>query len=295
MEHLLTMKHLSNEEILDILKVAESFANGETWRPAEQTFAVNLFFEPSTRTKTSFEMAQRKLGLEVIPFETSHSSVLKGETLLDTMKTLEAIGVNVAVIRHETEAYYESLVGQVNIRLINGGDGCGQHPTQSLLDLFTIQQEFGQFAGLKVAIIGDLYHSRVARSNQDALKALGAEVILSGPPEWFESNDADAAHYEEIDKAVEIADVVMLLRIQHERHAEKAFTLTAEQYNERYGLTVEREKRMKEGSIIMHPGPVNRNVEIVDGLVECDRSRIFKQMENGVYTRMAVLKKILEK
>lgn len=293
MEHLLTMKNLSNEEILDILQMAESFAKGDTWTPNKQTFAVNLFFEPSTRTKTSFEMAERKLGLEVIPFETSSSSVLKGETLLDTLKTLEAIGVNVAVIRHEQEAYYESLIDEVGVRLINGGDGCGQHPTQSLLDLFTIKQEFGRFSDLKVAIIGDLQHSRVARSNQDALTALGAEVILSGPPEWFESNEADAAHYEEIDRAIEVADVVMLLRIQHERHGDHQSTLTSEQYNQLYGLTIEREKRMKKSSIIMHPGPVNRNVEIADALVECERSRIFKQMENGVFTRMAVLKKIL--
>ncbi|MBS4207689.1 aspartate carbamoyltransferase catalytic subunit [Bacillus sp. FJAT-50079] len=293
MEHLVSMTELSTAEITTILDETEIFANGEMWKPDEKIFAANLFFEPSTRTKTSFEIAERKLGLDIIPFETTSSSLLKGETFYDTMKTLESIGVNIAVIRHKQEAYYKELVDRVNVKMINGGDGCGQHPTQSLLDLFTIRQEFGGFAGLKVAIIGDLSHSRVAKSNKDALTALGAEVLLSGPPEWFIDQPTQAEKYYEMDEIVEIADVIMLLRIQHERHMSLT-AITAEQYHEQYGLTVEREKRMKKSSIIMHPAPVNRNVEIADSLVECERSRIFKQMENGVYTRMAVLKKLIQ-
>ena len=237
-------------------------------------------------------MAERKLGLDVFQFETGTSSLLKGETLYDTVKTLEAIGVDIAVIRHEEEAYYKSFLEKLNIRIINAGDGCGQHPTQSLLDLFTIKQEFGGFSGLKVAIIGDLCHSRVAKSNKEALTALGAEVIFSGPKEWYEG-DSESKEYYEIDEAVENADVVMLLRIQHERH-QSTCSMTAAEYHSKYGLTIEREKRMKKNSIIMHPAPVNRNVEIADELVECEKSRIFKQVENGVYTRMAILKKILE-
>ncbi len=173
---------------------------------------------------------------------------------------------------------------------MNGGDGCGQHPTQCLLDLLTIQQEFGSFEGLKVAIIGDLNHSRVAKSNLKALNALGAEVIFSGPDEWFLNEET---YNYKIDEIIESVDVIMLLRIQYERHLSLS-AITAEQYHQQYGLTIERENRMKKGSIIMHPAPVNRQIEIADSLVECERSRIFKQMENGVYVRMAVLRKLLE-
>ncbi|CAG9607482.1 aspartate carbamoyltransferase catalytic subunit [Pseudoneobacillus rhizosphaerae] len=293
MNHLLTSSDLSCNEILTILEDAKDFQDRKEWKPDRQMFVANLFFEPSTRTKCSFEVAERKLGLSIIPFETNTSSVVKGETLYDTVKTLESIGVNAIVIRHEKESYYDELVGKINIPIINGGDGCGHHPTQSLLDLFTIQQQFGTFKGLKVAIIGDIKHSRVARSNADTLIRLGAEVVFSGPENWFDKEVVKDCSYEPIDHAVATSDVVMLLRIQHERHGDDG-TFTVENYHHKYGLTVEREKNMKPTSIIMHPAPVNRNVEIADELVECEKSRIFKQMENGVYIRMAVLKRALE-
>lgn len=292
--NVLTTTELTITEIEDILREAKAFSEGASWRPDKPTFVANLFFEPSTRTKSSFEMAERRLGLEVIPFEVQTSSVLKGETLYDTVKTLESIGVNAVVIRHQEDSYYSELEGRTTLSIVNAGDGCGHHPTQSLLDLFTIQQEFGRFYGLKVAIIGDLRHSRVARSNANVLTRLGAEVVFSGPEEWFDESLLEHGCYEEIETAIATSDVVMLLRIQHERHkgAEKE---TSESYHLKFGLTEERERGMKQGSIIMHPAPVNRNVEIADSLVECERSRIFKQMENGVYVRMAVLKKVLEK
>lgn len=294
MNNLFSMKDLTTEEIYKLLKTAESFAKGECWTPEEQTFAVNLFFEPSTRTKTSFEMAERKLGIEVIPFEAGASSILKGETMEDTLRTLESIGVDLAVIRHKQDAFYEALEGKYNMKIVNAGDGCGQHPTQSLLDLLTIKQEFGKFEGLKVTIVGDLSHSRVARSNSEALTALGAEIYYSGPPEWFEGDAENSDNYVGMEEAIRFSDVLMLLRIQHERHENMA-ALTAEQYHGKYGLTLEREKKMKPSSIIMHPGPVNRGVEIADSLVDSGKSRIFKQMENGVYARMAVLKHLLDK
>jgi aspartate carbamoyltransferase catalytic subunit len=293
MNHLLTTSDLTNKEIITILEDAKGFSVGKFWSPGKQMFVANLFFEPSTRTKCSFEVAERRLGLTVLPFETHSSSVVKGETLYDTVKTLEAIGANAVVIRHEKERFYEELEGRITIPILNGGDGCGHHPTQSLLDLFTIQQEFGTFEGLKVAIIGDIKHSRVARSNADSLMRLGAEVVFSGPGNWFDKEIVKDCPYEPIDQAVATSDVVMLLRIQHERHSEDG-SFSAKDYHLNYGLTVEREKIMKHGSIIMHPAPVNRDVEIADELVECDRSRIFKQMENGVYVRMAVLKRALE-
>lgn len=291
--HLLTTNELKVDEIYEILSEAQGFADGKIWRPEGQLFSANLFFEASTRTKSSFEIAERRLGLSVIPFEVQTSSVQKGETLYDTVKTLEAIGVTSIVIRHGQDRYFDDLVEKVNIPIINGGDGCGHHPTQSLLDLLTIYQEFGRFSGLKIAIIGDIRHSRVAHSNADTLIRLGADVIFSGPTEWFDTHSLSASRFRPIDEAIREADVVMLLRVQHERHQKKG-SYTAAEYHSQFGLTLEREKAMKPKSIIMHPAPVNRNVEIADSLVECERSRIFKQMENGVYVRMAVLKRAIE-
>ncbi len=292
LKHLLTTNELKVEEIYQILADARKFADGMVWKPENQLFAANLFFEASTRTKSSFEVAERRLGLDVVPFEVQTSSVQKGETLYDTVKTLEAIGVNTIIIRHSQDRYFDELVGKVDVPIINGGDGCGHHPTQSLLDLMTIYQEFGSFAGLTVAIIGDIRHSRVARSNADVLTRLGAEVIFSGPREWYDTS-LNLSRYKPIDEAIEEADVVMLLRVQHERHGQKG-SFSANEYHQQFGLTIEREKRMKPESIIMHPAPVNRNVEIADSLVECSRSRIFKQMQNGVYVRMAVIKRSIE-
>jgi len=294
MNHLISTASLSVEEIKEILSEAQSFLEGEQWKPAEQQFIANLFFEPSTRTKSSFEVAERKLGLEVIPFDAGSSSVLKGETLYDTVRTLESIGVNAVVIRHDQDQYFNELIGRVGIPVINAGDGCGHHPTQSLLDLLTIQQEYGDFKEVKVAIIGDVRHSRVARSNADALTRLGAKVVFSGPKEWFDDSFLENGSYEDVDTAIETSDVVMLLRIQHERH-DGSETGVSQNYHQQFGLTIEREKRMKPGSIIMHPAPVNRNVEIADELVECSRSRIFTQMKNGVFVRMAVIKRALDK
>ncbi len=291
--HVLTMPLLETNEIHQILHDAQAFLNGDRWMPNRETFVANLFFEPSTRTKFSFEVAEKKLGLQVLNFEAQTSSVTKGETLYDTVKTLEAIGTNIVVIRHQQDHYFDDLVGRISIPIINGGDGCGHHPTQSLLDLLTIKQEFGTFEGLKVVIVGDIRHSRVARSNAEVLHRLGASVWFSGPRSWIDES-IPYGNFIDIDDAVEMADVMMMLRIQHERHAVKMVT-TKSDYHEQYGLTIEREQRMKKDSIIMHPAPINRDVEIASELVECPRSRIFKQMTNGVAVRMAVLKRAIEK
>ncbi len=284
--NLLSMNNLENKTIMSLLERAGEFQRGEK-APIDGT-VVNLFFEPSTRTKMSFEMAEHKMGLAVMPFETAFSSILKGETLYDTVKTMEAIGVNAVIIRHEEEEYYQQLVG-CNVAVINGGDGSGQHPTQSLLDLMTIYQEFGRIEGIHVTIVGDIAHSRVAKSNAAALQQLGAEVTFICPAEW--SGEYESS--EHLDDFIEKTDVVMMLRVQHERHAVSAL-FSKDNYHEQYGLTIEREKRMKDGAIIMHPAPINRGVEIADCLVECERSRIFKQMANGVFVRMAVLEYALK-
>ncbi|KNH42253.1 aspartate carbamoyltransferase [Bacillus toyonensis] len=291
MSHLLTMSELSELEISEILKDAEDFANGKESKTTEQTFVANLFFENSTRTRFSFEIAEKRLGLDVLNFSADSSSVQKGETLYDTIKTLESIGTKAVVIRHEQDRYFDELKDQVNIPILNAGDGCGNHPTQCLLDLLTIKQEFGSFEGLKIAIVGDIRHSRVARSNAETLTKLGATIYFASPEEWKDEKNTFGT-YKNLDELVPEVDVMMLLRVQHERHDHYETDIMKE-YHEKHGLTLEREKRMKEGSIIMHPAPFNRDVEIASELVECERSRIFKQMENGVYVRMAVLKRAL--
>lgn len=289
MKNLLSMEHLSNEEILHILDRAAAFENGEVSSLTENYHVANLFFEPSTRTKTSFEMAERNLGLTVIPFDAGFSSALKGETMYDTVKTLEMIGLDAVVIRAKEDEYYNELLEGINVSVINAGDGAGQHPSQSLLDLYTIRKEFGTFDNLNITIVGDITHSRVAKSNAVALTRLGANVRFMCPKEW--AGDFEAYHSWE--GILEDSDVVMLLRIQHERHAvSKSFS--KDSYHDIYGLTAEREARMKQGAIIMHPAPVNRDVEIADALVECERSRIFQQVRNGVFTRMAILETILK-
>lgn len=288
MEHLVSTTGLSEREIISLLDRARNFREyGAPELPGKYTVS-NLFFEPSTRTKMSFEVAERKLGLDVVPFESGFCSTLKGETLYDTVKTFEAIGVDALVIRHSDEGYYEHLIGKTNVSIINGGDGSGQHPTQSLLDLYTIRDEFGSFEGLNIVIAGDIAHSRVARSNADTLTRLGANVTYLCPDEWAGEFDATSEWTEELLHS----DVIMLLRVQHERHDGK-MTFTKQEYHQKYGLTIDRAKMMKEDAIIMHPAPFNRGVEIDEALIECEKSRIFKQMENGVYVRMAVLESIL--
>lgn len=293
MSSLVKLTDLTVHEIKGILNTANKFANGETWNSTKQLFVGNLFFEPSTRTRFSFEVAEKRLGLEVLNFETSNSSVQKGESLYDTVRTLQAIGANAVVIRHPEDNYFEELTQSISIPIINAGDGCGHHPTQSLLDLYTIQQDFPSFENLKVAIIGDIRHSRVARSNAEVLTRLGAEVYFSGPREW-EDEQNQFGQFIDMDEAIESCHVLMLLRIQHERH-HHSMNLSKEEYHQQFGLTIEREKRMRNDAIILHPAPVNRGIEIADELVECERSRIFNQMQNGVFIRMAVLKKALEK
>ena len=261
-------------------------------KPTKEIYVSNLFFEDSTRTKTSFDIAERKLGLQVVPFDVTSSSVNKGESLYDTVKTLQTLGVNLLVIRHKQDQFYKELK-EIDLPIINGGDGTGNHPSQTLLDLMTIHQEFGKFKGLKIGIVGDVKHSRVANSNAVALRKMGAKVYFSGPEKWFDEGAIINGTYLSIDDLVKEVDVLMLLRIQHERHDEK-MKISLNNYHKKFGLTLEREKTMKQNAIIMHPAPINRGVEIHDDLVESPRSRIFQQMRNGVFARMAILKDALE-
>lgn len=286
--NLLKLSDLKIEEIKEILENASAFKSGKKKvnYNGEKVIA-NLFFEPSTRTHYSFDMAALKLGCKTMNFEAETSSMKKGETLYDTVKTFESFGVDAVVIRHREDEYYKQLEN-IKIPILNGGDGTKDHPSQSLLDLYTIKEEFGHFEGLKVLIVGDIKHSRVAHSNIKVMERLGMKVYTSGPEEFKDEN----LEFVDFDEYLPKVDIVMLLRIQLERHSEE-MKIDKNEYNKKYGLNKENVSKMKENAIIMHPAPFNRNVEITDDVVECSKSRIFKQIENGVFVRMAMLEKAL--
>ncbi|AWX57104.1 MULTISPECIES: aspartate carbamoyltransferase catalytic subunit [Brevibacillus] len=293
--HLIGLKDLSKEQIIQLLERAEYWAA----RPTEQAdilrgrFVANLFFEASTRTRFSFEVAQKRLGAHVLNFIPETSSTVKGETVYDTIRTLEAMGVEAAVIRTKKEGLLQELAESVDLKLINAGDGTNEHPTQCLLDLLTMKRQFGKLSGLTVAIIGDLRHSRVLGSHLHALPKLGVNLLLSGPATMMPAHIPQGVKIVEMEEAVQTADVVMMLRVQLERHAESLY-LSKEEYHKAHGLTLERAKMMKSGAVIMHPAPVNRGVEIHTDLVECETSLIQTQVTNGVAARMAVLETLLK-
>lgn len=287
--NILNLDNFSVEEINEILDLAEEFKNGKEVDYKGKKVISNLFFEPSTRTHYSFDMAALRLGCRTQNFDAGNSSLKKGESLYDTVKTFESFGTDAIVIRHVDNEYYKQLEG-IKAPILNAGDGTGNHPSQSLLDLLTIRQEFGKFEGLKVVIVGDIKHSRVAHTNFKVMKKLGMEVYTSGPLEYKE----EGYNYIELEEILDKVDVVMLLRVQHERH-QTEMQETKEEYHKMYGLNRERVARMKENAIIMHPAPFNRGVEIADDVVECEKSRIFKQVQNGVYVRMAMIYMALEK
>ena len=287
MRGLLTLKDLSTDKIKELIRYAEKLKKGFRIQYPDKKI-VTMFFENSTRTHYSFQVALMNLGISVIDFDTKESSINKGESLYDTVRTCEALGVDGVIIRHSKDDYYKDLE-TIRIPIFNGGDGKANHPTQSLLDLMTIHEEFGKFEGLKCCIMGDISHSRVAHSNIEIMQRLGMEVYISGPEEF---ND-HSAKWIPVDQACKTMDVIMLLRIQFERHQEK-MGMSKEEYHQRYGMTEERMKMMKDHAIIMHPAPINRGVEIADSVAECEKSRIYKQMTNGVYIRMAVISDALD-
>lgn len=287
MRGLLTLKDLNKETIIDLIEYALKIKNGYKVSYPDKK-VVTLFYENSTRTHYSFQCALHNLGIKVIQCDTSSSSVQKGESLYDTVRTFEYLGVDGIVIRSSQDEYFKELEN-INIPIFNGGDGKSNHPTQSLLDLMTIYEEYGKFEGLKCCIIGDIAHSRVAHTNIEIMQRLGMDVYISGPDEF---ND-NSGKFIPLDVAIKNMDIIMLLRVQFERHSEQ-MSMSIEEYHAQYGLTKDRVDMMKEGSIIMHPAPVNRGVEIADEVVECKKSRIFKQMSNGVYIRMAVVSYAME-
>jgi len=288
---LLGLKELGKDEIESILDRAAYWENHSTkvHTLMQGKFAANMFFENSTRTRFSFEVAEKRLGAEVLNFSAAVSSVQKGESIYDTVRTLESMGIDVGIIRLKPNGVLAELATSIKVPLINAGDGNNEHPTQALLDLYTMRKHFGNLKGLNVSIIGDILHSRVARSNLYALQKFGANVRFCAPAN-MQSAELGAP-YVTMDEALK-SDVVMMLRVQLERH-ESGMLSSAENYREQFGLTVERASRIGEKAIIMHPAPINRNVEIDDELVEHPQSRIFTQMENGVPIRMAVIERAL--
>ena len=287
MKNLFNLSSLSIEEITAILDRAQQFADGEKSDRAKGKVVASLFFEPSTRTQNSYSTAVMRLGGQVLTFNSSVSSMTKGETFYDTVKVFESLGCDAAIIRDKKNEYWKELEG-IKMPILSGGDGTGNHPTQSLLDLLTIRQEFGHFDGLKVCIVGDIIHSRVAHTDIEVMERLGMEVYTSGPDEFKE----EGFNYIDFDKAIKEMDVIMLLRIQHERLSSEMI-MSKEDYNKQFGLNKDRVRAMKPNAIIMHPAPFNRRVEIDDDCVECEKSRIFKQMSNGVFVRMAAVERSL--
>ena len=286
MRNLVKMSDLSKEEVYDLIQRALELKAGASPIQRPDLIAANLFFENSTRTKHSFEVAQMKLGLQVLNFDASTSSVNKGETLYDTCKTLEAIGCNILVIRHSQEAYYQELEG-LTIPIVSGGDGSGEHPSQCLLDLMTLYEHFGRIEGLEVVIAGDIKNSRVARSNYHMLTRLGAKVQFVGPQVFA---DPTLGQMVDFDQVIGQVDACMLLRVQFERHQE---AVSQADYHAHYGLTPARYQALKSQAIVMHPAPVNRDMEIASELVEAPQSRIFTQMTNGRFMRQAILEKLI--
>jgi len=292
---LLGIKELSKEEILLILNTADSFKDiskreikkvptlrGKT--------VITLFYEPSTRTRTSFEIAAKRLSADTINISASTSSYVKGETLKDTAKNLESMKPDAIIIRHSMPGAPHMLSKIVDSSVINGGDGAHEHPTQALLDLYTMREKKGKIDGLKIAIIGDIAHSRVARSNIFALKHFNTEIICSGPPTMIPPYlDSLGVRVEyDINKAITNADVIMMLRIQKERGG-ISYIPSIKEYSTIYGLKKEHVKKAKKDVIIMHPGPMNRGVEITDEVADGPYSVILDQVENGVAVRMAIL------
>ena len=294
-KHLLDIESLAAEEIITVLDTARAFkAVGE--RAIKKVPAlrgktvINLFIEPSTRTRISFELAALRLTADVINFTAEASSLKKGETLKDTARNLEALNADIIIIRHSATGAAHFLSRFLNASVINAGDGAHEHPTQALLDTFTIREKKGRIEGLNVTILGDILYSRVARSNIWALTKLGAKVTLCGPatlvPRVFEQMGCRVTY--NVDEAVADADIINLLRIQHERQRKTMFPSISE-YATLFGLNRERLARTKPDALIMHPGPINRGVEIDSDIADCARSLILEQVTNGLAVRMAVL------
>jgi len=292
---LLGLEYLTKEEIELILDTAKSFKEVLS-RPLRKVPALrgktvaNLFYEPSTRTRISFELAAKRLSADVINIEKESSSIKKGETLIDTGRNLEALKIDIIVVRHHSSGAPVMLSRAVNISVVNAGDGWHEHPTQGLLDIFTLREKIGNIDGLKVSIIGDISHSRVARSNIWGLNKLGAKVTICAPEKLIpiEAEKLGVRITNDVDDAIKNADAINVLRMQLERDSVSAFPSRME-YFKQFGITEERLKKAKKNIVVMHPGPINRGVEMSGDVADGANSVILDQVTNGIAVRMAVL------
>ena len=294
-KHLLGLEGYPAKDIQTIIETAFNFREVLD-RPIKKVPSlqgvtiVNLFFENSTRTRISFELAQKRLSADTVNFSASSSSLKKGESFKDTAQNIEAMKIDAVVMRHPTPGAPKHLTNLIDSVIINAGDGTHEHPTQAILDMMSLQEKFGKLKGLKVAIVGDILHSRVALSNIHGLKTMGAEVILCGPPNLVPDHlkELEVTYSKDVDEVIEWADALNVLRIQRERMGRGLVPSTRE-YRSFFGVTSERIKRHKKEIVIMHPGPMNRGVEIDGEVADSDQAIILDQVLNGVASRMAIL------
>ncbi|MGE3608485.1 MAG: aspartate carbamoyltransferase catalytic subunit [Bacteriovoracaceae bacterium] len=297
-KHFLSLASFNQKQLSSLIDRAHYFSLHKN-RPEQisqilqhKIFA-NVFYEPSTRTRCSFEIAAKRLGAEVVNFVPENSSVKKGETVYDTLKTLESLGVDGIILRHADDHIFDEMAHRFHLPLLNAGAGKHEHPSQGLLDLLTLKQEFGKLEGLKIAVCGDIKHSRVAGSLMVAAEIFGMEIFLCGPDSLLPKIEKPLIKNSNFDKVLPQVDALMMLRIQLERH--ENLDLNPQVYHQKFGLNLNRLNQMKKDAIILHPGPFNRGIEISDEIVEHPQSRIFKQMSNGVFARMAILEWAMNK
>lgn len=292
--HLRSINDLSLDQIYFLLESAQNFSQKSTLSPPKNQFVAQLFFENSTRTHCSFEIAAKKCGYQVLNFPTKTSSLHKGESLKDTLLMLKMMGVQAAVIRHSDDLLFENL-SESPLSLINAGSGKRHHPSQALLDLFTIKKCFKNLDQFRLGICGDILNSRVAHSHFDLWEKIGGKILISAPSALLPSKKKLPGHVEvcSFEELIQQSDAVMMLRVQKERHQEIDYDFS--NYHQDFGLSIERIKKMKESAIILHPGPYNLGVEITQEVVDHPKSQILNQVQNGVWMRSAILNWILEK
>jgi aspartate carbamoyltransferase catalytic subunit len=288
MQHLIRTDDFSTQEINTILEDAKRFSDGRFDRILQDKIIITLFFENSTRTRSSFEIAAKRLGAEMVHLDVSKSSTKKGETLVDTAMNLDAMGPHAIIVRHENAGVPKILSNHTKASIINAGDGAHAHPTQALLDLYTLKEHFGDVSGKRIAIVGDIKNSRVANSNIELLTRFGMEVILVAPPQFLPKTSLHTTH--NLKEAIENVDAIMSLRTQTERHSSQNYASLKDYASD---FCVTKELLGEKNIIVLHPGPVHRNIDIDDALLADERCKVLEQVANGVNIRMAVLKKLI--
>lgn len=288
MQHLIRTDDFSTQEVETILADAKRFSDGRFDRILQDKIIITLFFENSTRTRSSFEIAAKRLGAEMVHLDVSKSSTKKGETLVDTAMNLDAMGPHAIIVRHENAGVPKILSNHTKASIINAGDGAHAHPTQALLDLYTLKEHFGDVRGKRIAIVGDIKNSRVANSNIELLTRFGMEVILVAPPQFLPKTSLYTTH--NLKEAVQNVDAIMSLRTQTERHSSQNYASLKDYASD---FCVTKELLGDKNIIVLHPGPVHRNIDIDDALLADERCKVLEQVANGVNIRMAVLKKLI--